>query len=57
MSFDHVDSEGLDYWYPPTPLAFILFLHSLLQGFLSSERRDMMETSHLGMSIPKSLTH
>lgn len=51
MSFEHIDSQSLVHWFPPVTLALILFLPSLLQGFPSSERRDVMETSHLGPSI------
>lgn len=37
---------------PLFPLALTLFLHSLLWGSLSSERRDLMETSIQGFQFP-----
>jgi hypothetical protein len=43
-------------WYPRSPLAPTLFLSPLPQGSLSPKGRDLMKTSHLGLSIPKSLT-
>lgn len=42
-------------WCPPSPLAFPLFL-PFPWGSLISERRNLMETSHIGMGIPRSLT-
>lgn len=38
------------------PLWLIFFLPSLPQGFLSSEGRNLMKTSHLGLSVLRSLT-
>lgn len=40
---------------PPFPLAFILLLLPLPQGSLSIKVRDYIETSHLGLSVSKSL--
>lgn len=39
-----------------TPSGSSLFLPPLLQGFLSPSRRDLMQTSHLQLSVPRSLT-
>lgn len=36
--------------------ALTIFPHPLLQGYLSSEERDLMETSHLGLNVLRSLT-
>ena len=44
-------------WFPscpPSPLAFTFFLPPFLQGSLSPEGRDFMETSHLGLKILRS---
>jgi hypothetical protein len=59
MSFTQVAFEGLVFLACPSPLALtynILFLPPLLPGSLSPEERDLMEISHLGLSIPRSLT-
>ena len=42
-------------WYPPYPLTFTLFLASLPQNSLSPKGRELMETCHLGLSVPESL--
>ena len=51
MSFAHVDLEGLVFWCPPSPLALIFFPPPLLQGSLSPEGRDLVETSLLELFI------
>lgn len=38
---------------PLLTLGLTLFLPPLLWGSLSSEKRDLMETSHLGQSVSK----
>lgn len=38
-------------------VALIFFPHRCLQDSLSPERRDVMETSLLGLNISRSLTH
>jgi hypothetical protein len=40
-------------WSPPSSLALTLFPPSLPWGSLSSEQRDLMETSHLELDIPR----
>lgn len=40
---------------PSSPLAVTFFLSPLLWGSLNLEGRDMMETSHLGLSLPRFL--
>lgn len=47
------DLEGLVSWVSSIPSALTLFLPPLLRGPLSPERRALMETSHLGLSILK----
>lgn len=47
--------EGLAFC-PPSILALNLLLPPLLKNSLSTEWRDMMETSHLGLSAPRSFT-
>ena len=56
LSFTHVDSGGLVPWCPPSPLA-LTFLPLPLSHppSLSLERKSLIETSHLGWSIPKPL--
>ena len=39
-----------------SPWLLLSFSTPLLQNSLSSERRDLMEVPHLGVSVPKSLT-
>jgi hypothetical protein len=44
-------------WCPTSSLALILFPPPLWQGFLIHEGKgDLMKTSHLGLSLPRSLT-
>lgn len=52
------DLESLIFLVPSMPSDSYILHHilPLLQGFLSIERRDLIETSHLGQSIPRSLT-
>ena len=55
MSYDPIGLEGLVLLVTSISLAFTLLL-SLLQCYLSPEERDLNEKSHLGFSIPMSLT-
>lgn len=55
LGFAHADLEGLVSLYPRSPLAHALFLSPLFWGFLSPEGSDLIRTSHLGLSVPKSL--
>ena len=50
-----LSQRALFSWCLPPPLALTLLLPPLLQGFLSPVVRDLMETSHLGLSVQKSL--
>lgn len=43
-------------WFISFPLALTLFLSPLPWGSLSSARSDLMQISHLGLSVPRSLT-
>lgn len=56
MSDDPIGLEGLVLLGFSISLAFTLLLSSLLQCYLSPEERDLKEKSHLGFSIPRSLT-
>jgi hypothetical protein len=57
VCFAHVYLEGLVFFLvPPSILDPILFLPLLMQGSLSSEGRDLIETSHLGLNIPKGVS-
>ena len=56
VCIDYDDSEGLFLQCLPPRLALTLFLPTLLEGSLSPEGRDLMETSHLGLRVPRSLT-
>jgi hypothetical protein len=58
MSFDCVESEGLGFFGVPCPLCLLhtLFLSPLLWGSLSAEGRNLMETSHLRLSVARSPT-
>lgn len=53
MNFDHVHLEGSGFLCPPLTLA--VFLPHPLQCSLSSEGRNLMVTSLLGLSVPSSL--
>lgn len=53
MSFVQLIERNLLSQCPPSLLALILFPPSLLWGFLSGE--DLMDTSHLDLSVPRSL--
>lgn len=44
-------------WGPSSLLPPILFLSPLEQGSLSAKGRDLMETLHLVLSIPRPLIH
>lgn len=41
---------------PPYALTLTVFPFPLLQGSLSCEGRDLMETCHLGLSVPGTFT-
>lgn len=43
-------------WSHLSPLALFIFLSPLLQSSLSPEEKCLMKTSHLGLSVPKSLS-
>ena len=43
-------------WCPPSPLALILFPPPLPRGSLTPDGRDLMDMSHLGVSVPGCLT-
>lgn len=52
MGLDHVDFQGL----VSLVSSFTLFLPPLKRATLSSEGRDSMEISCVGLSVPRSLT-
>ena len=54
LRFDHVDLEGLVFLV--SSIASGCFTLSPLLRFPESDRRDLKETSHLVLSVPKSLT-
>lgn len=56
MCTSHVDLEASFPWCPPSSLALTLLLPPLLQGSLNAEGMDLMVASHLGLSVPRSLT-
>lgn len=59
MIFHHVDFLGpifLVLWVFSGSLAFTFILTSLLLDSLDSEERDLVETTHLGLNVPKTLT-
>lgn len=56
MGVDHIDLEGLAFCCPPFPLALTLFHSSLAHISLSPEWENLMETSHLRLRVPRSLT-
>ena len=53
MFVSPVNLEGP--WCPPSSLAPTLFLPPLLLGSLNPEGRDLVEKSHLGLSVPRSI--
>jgi hypothetical protein len=53
MSFARLIQRTTVCWGPPSSLDLST---SVSTGSLSSEGRDLMETFHLGMSVPRSLT-
>lgn len=55
MSMGRVDLEGLVLWVSSISSGFYPFSAFSSCVFLSSKRRDLMVTSHLGLSIPMSL--
>lgn len=44
MSFYHVDFEALFSWYPPSPLALIIFFSFSSMRFLSTKGKDLMKS-------------
>lgn len=50
-----VDLKGFVFLVSSTISAVALFLPPLLQGLLSLVMMDLMETSHVGLSVPRSL--
>jgi hypothetical protein len=48
--------EGFFPWYLPSSLGLTVLPILFPQGSLSPEGRDLMEASHLGMSVPRSFT-
>ena len=55
MSFDHADVEGFVFLVSSVPSDSHIHSASLHQGSLKSERRDLVEKSHLGLNVPESL--
>lgn len=51
-----VDLKGFVFLVSSTISAVALFLPPLLQGLLSLVMMDLMETSHVGLSVPRSLS-
>lgn len=56
MCVHYVDLEGHVSWVSSIPSVLIFLLPPLLQGFLSPDGRDGMETSCLWLSVPSALT-
>ena len=56
MSFDNVDLDGLVFLVYSIPFGSYTPSASFLMCSLSPEGKDVMETSHLMLSIPMSLT-
>ena len=60
MSFAHTDLVVLVSLVSSIPSGScalsVLFLPPVLQSFLSSDGRDLLETSYLELSVPRSLT-
>jgi len=54
MRFSHVDLEGLVSLVSPSG-SYTLSAYSA-SGSLNSVGRDLMDTSHLGLSFPRALT-
>lgn len=57
MTFDYVDVEGLVLLVAFISLALTLFLPPHLQGFLTPKERDLVKTSCLELSVPRSVTN
>lgn len=55
INFYLVDLKALFSWCPSSPLALRLFPPLLLLSSLNPEGNDLMETSHLGLSVSRSL--
>ena len=55
MSDTSVDLDGL-VLLVSSPLDLTLFSDPLRQVFLNSQRRDFMESTHLELSVPRSLS-
>lgn len=45
------------FWYPSPPLVLIIFPPNHPLVWLSSKKKDLMERSHLGLSVPNYLTY
>lgn len=54
--FDHADVEGLVLRVAFISSALTLFLPPILQGFLTPKGRDLVKTSCLELSVPRSVT-
>ena len=55
MNFDYIDVDNLDFFEILYPSGSYILSASPFWGSLRPERRDLMETSHLELSL-KSLT-
>ena len=55
LCIDPVDLESVFSWCPPSPLALTLFLSLLHQNSENPEGKNLMETTHSGLSVPRSL--
>lgn len=56
MSFAHLDLKGFVSWCLFSPLVLIYFLPPLLQSPLIPEGKDWIDTSQLGLRVPRILT-
>lgn len=56
VSFDNAYLQAVVFLVFSIPLALTFFASPLLWAFLSFVGRDLTETSHLGLRVPKSLT-
>lgn len=56
MSVENADLEGIDILVPLSTLAPSPFLPHLSQGSLNPQRRDLGDTSLIGLSVQRSLT-
>lgn len=53
-NFEHLDLRAMFTWCPPPSVALTVLPFLLLQGSLSPNRRDSMETCHIGSNVPSS---